>query len=96
MKIRPLSDRLVVKRTQEEEKTKGGIIIPDTAKEKPLEGVVVAVGSGTTLKNGKTVPMDVKTGDKVLFGKYTGTEVKVDGEDLVLLREDDVLAVFTK
>jgi len=96
MKIRPLSDRLVVKRTQEEEKTKGGIIIPDTAKEKPLEGVVVAVGSGTTLKNGKTVPMDVKAGDRVLFGKYTGTEVKVDGEDLVLLREDDVLAVFTK
>lgn len=96
MKIRPLSDRLVVKRTVEEEKTKGGIIIPDTAKEKPLEGVVVAVGSGTILKNGKVVPMDVKTGDKVLFGKYTGTEVKVDGEDLVLLREDDVLAVFTK
>jgi chaperonin GroES len=96
MKIRPLSDRLVVKRTQEEEKTKGGIIIPDTAKEKPLEGVVLAVGSGTHLKNGKVVPMDVKTGDKVLFGKYTGTEVKVDGEDLVLLREDDVLAVFTK
>ena len=96
MKIRPLSDRLVVKRTQEEEKTKGGIIIPDTAKEKPLEGLVVAVGSGTTLKNGKSVPMDVKTGDRVLFGKYTGTEVKVDGEDLVLLRQDDVLAVFTK
>jgi len=95
MKIRPLSDRLVVKRTQEEEKTKGGIIIPDTAKEKPLEGVVVAVGSGTTLKNGKTVPMEVKAGDKVLFGKYTGTEVKVDGEDLVLLREDDVLAVLS-
>src|SRR4051794_5967522 len=96
MKIRPLSDRLVVKRTVEEEKTKGGIIIPDTAKEKPLEGVVVAVGSGSILKNGKVVPMDVKAGDKVLFGKYTGTEVKVDGEDLVLLREDDVLAVFTK
>lgn len=96
MKIRPLSDRLVVKRTVEEEKTKGGIIIPDTAKEKPLEGVVVAVGSGAILKNGKVVPLDVKAGDKVLFGKYTGTEVKVDGEDLVLLREDDVLAVFTK
>ena len=96
MKIRPLSDRLVVKRTQEEEKTKGGIIIPDTAKEKPVEGVVVAVGSGQALKNGKVVPMDVKAGDKVLFGKYSGTEVKVDGEDLVLLREDDVLAVFTK
>jgi chaperonin GroES len=96
MKIRPLSDRLVVKRTQEEEKTKGGIIIPDTAKEKPLEGVVVAVGSGKSLKSGKVVPLDVKAGDKVLFGKYSGTEVKVDGEELVLLREDDVLAVFTK
>jgi chaperonin GroES len=96
MNIRPLSDRLVVKRTAEEEKTKGGIFIPDTAKEKPLEGVVVAVGSGAILKNGKVVPLDVKAGDKVLFGKYTGTEVKVDGEDLVLLREDDVLAVFTK
>jgi chaperonin GroES len=96
MKIRPLSDRLVVKRTQEEEKTKGGIIIPDTAKEKPLEGVVVAVGSGKVVKNGKVIPLDVKAGDKVLFGKYSGTEVKVDGEELVLLREDDVLAVFTK
>jgi chaperonin GroES len=96
MKIRPLSDRLVVKRTQEEEKTKGGIIIPDTAKEKPLEGIVKAVGSGKALKNGKVVPLDVKEGDKVLFGKYSGTEVKVDGEELVLLREDDVLAVFTK
>lgn len=95
MKIRPLSDRLVVKRTQEEEKTKGGIIIPDSAKEKPLEGIVVAVGNGAILKNGKQVPLDVKAGDKVLFGKYTGTEVKVDGEDLVLLREDDVLAVLT-
>ena len=96
MKIRPLADRLVVKRTQEEEKTKGGIIIPDTAKEKPLEGVVVAVGSGKILKNGKTVALDVKEGDKVLFGKYSGTEVKVDGQELVLLREEDVLAVFTK
>ncbi|MDF2698336.1 MAG: Heat shock protein 60 family co-chaperone GroES [Labilithrix sp.] len=96
MKIRPLQDRLVVKRTQEEEKTKGGIIIPDTAKEKPLEGTVVAVGSGKSVKGGKVVPLDVKEGDKVLFGKYSGTEVKIDGEDLVLLREDDVLAVFTK
>jgi len=96
MKIRPLQDRLVVKRTQEEEKTKGGIIIPDSAKEKPLEGTVVAVGSGKSVKGGKVVPLDVKEGDKVLFGKYSGTEVKVDGEDLVLLREDDVLAVFTK
>ena len=96
MKIRPLSDRLVVRRTQEEEKTKGGIIIPDTAKEKPLEGVVVAVGAGKTLKNGKVAPLDVKEGDKVLFGKYSGTEVKVDGEELVLLNQDDVLAVFEK
>ena len=96
MKIRPLADRLVVKRTQEEEKTKGGIIIPDTAKEKPLEGLVVAVGSGKVLKGGKVVPLDVKEGDKVLFGKYSGTEVKVDGQELVLLREDDVLAVFNK
>jgi chaperonin GroES len=96
MKIRPLQDRLVVKRTQEEEKTKGGIIIPDTAKEKPLEGTVVAVGSGKSVKGGKVVPLDVKEGDKVLFGKYSGTEVKVDGQDLVLLREDDVLAVFTQ
>ncbi len=96
MKIRPLSDRLVVRRTQEEEKTKGGIIIPDTAKEKPLEGIVVAVGSGKTLKNGKSIPLDVKEGDKVLFGKYSGTEVKVEGEELVLLNQDDVLAVFTK
>ena len=96
MKIRPLSDRLVVRRTQEEEKTKGGIIIPDTAKEKPLEGVVVAVGSGKVLKNGKSMPLDVKEGDRVLFGKYSGTEVRVEGEELVLLNQDDVLAVFTK
>lgn len=96
MKIRPLGDRLVVKRIQEEEKTKGGIIIPDTAKEKPVEGVVVAVGSGKALKNGKVVAPDVKTGDKVLFGKYSGTEVKLEGEEHVILEEDDVLAVFTK
>ena len=96
MKIRPLSDRLVVRRLKEEEKTKGGIIIPDTAKEKPLEGEVVAVGNGKVLKNGKLQPLEVKAGDKVLFGKYSGTEVKIDGEDLVLLREDDVLAVLTK
>jgi chaperonin GroES len=96
MKIRPLADRLVVKRTQEEEKTKGGIIIPDTAKEKPLEATVVAVGSGKSLKNGKVHPLEVKAGDRILFGKYSGTEVKVDGEDLVLLREEDVLAVITK
>jgi chaperonin GroES len=94
MKIRPLGDRIVVKRTKNEEKTKGGIIIPDTAKEKPVEGLVVAVGSGKILKNGKVHAVDVKAGDKVLFGKYSGTEVKIDGEEHVLLREDELLAVF--
>jgi chaperonin GroES len=94
MKIRPLHDRLVVKRTQEEEKTKGGIIIPDTAKEKPIEGTVVAVGNGKLLKNGKVHPLEVKAGDKVLFGKYSGTEVKIDGEEHLILREDDILGVI--
>jgi chaperonin GroES len=94
MKIRPLGDRIVVKRTQHEEKTKGGIIIPDSAKEKPIEGLVIAVGAGKFLKNGKVHPLDVKAGDKILFGKYAGTEVKLDGEEHVLLREDDVLAVY--
>jgi chaperonin GroES len=93
MKIRPLADRLVVKRIQEQEKTKGGIIIPDTAKEKPVEGIVVAVGNGKVLKTGKVQPLDVKVGQKVLFGKYSGTEVKLDGEEHVMLTEDDVLAV---
>ncbi len=96
MKIRPLADRVVVKRTKEEEKTKGGIIIPDSAKEKPVEGVVIAVGNGKTLKDGKTRPLDVKAGDVVLFGKYSGTEVKLDGEEHVILREDDLLAVLAK
>jgi len=96
MKIQPLSDRIVVTRTAEEEKTKGGIIIPDSAKEKPLEGLVVAVGSGKVLKNGKLAALDIKQGDKILFGKYSGTEVKLDGVEHVILREDDVLAVFTK
>jgi len=95
MKIRPLADRIVVKRTKEEEKTKGGIIIPDTAKEKPVEGTVVAVGNGKVLKDGKQRPLDVKAGDRVLFGKYSGTEVKLDGEEHVILREDDVLAVVS-
>ena len=95
MKIRPLSDRLVVKRTVEEEKTKGGIFIPDTAKEKPLEGVVVAVGSGKALKNGKTHPLDVKAGDKVLFGKYSGSTVKIDGDELLVMREEDIMAVVS-
>jgi chaperonin GroES len=96
MKIRPLGDRIVIKRTQNEEKTKGGIIIPDTAKEKPVEGLVIAVGAGKVLKNGKVHPLDVKEGDKVLFGKYSGTEVKLDGVEHVLLREDDLLAVLGK
>ncbi|MCC6557175.1 MAG: co-chaperone GroES [Polyangiaceae bacterium] len=93
MKIRPLQDRLVVKRLEGETKTKGGIIIPDTAKEKPIEGRVVAVGNGKVLKDGTVRPLEVKVGDVVLFGKYSGTEVKIDGEEHVLIREDDVLAV---
>ena len=96
MKIRPLSDRIVVKRTKEEEKTKGGIIIPDSAKEKPVEGTVIAVGNGKVLKDGKSRPLDVKAGQRILFGKYSGTEVKLDGDEHVLLREDDLLAVFDK
>ncbi len=93
MKIRPLQDRLVVKRLEEEEKTKGGIIIPDAAKEKPQEGRVVAVGDGKLLESGQKVPLSVKAGDKILFGKYSGTEIKIDGEEHLILREDDVLAV---
>jgi len=96
MKVKPLNDRVLVRRMEAEEKMKGGIIIPDTAKEKPLEGLVVAVGAGKTLKNGKRAPLEVKEGDKVLFGKYSGTEVKVDGEDLLVMREDDVMAVIEK
>ncbi|MCK9463874.1 MAG: co-chaperone GroES [Proteobacteria bacterium] len=94
MAIRPLRDRVLVKRLESEEKTKGGIIIPDAAKEKPLEGKVMAAGSGKLLEDGKIRPLDLKAGDKILFGKYTGTEVKVDGEEMVILREDDVLAVI--
>jgi chaperonin GroES len=93
MKIRPLADRVVVKRIEQEEKTKGGIIIPDTAKEKPVEGLVVAAGSGKVLKSGKVRPPAVKAGDRVLFGKYAGTEVKLDGVEHVILTEDDVLAI---
>jgi chaperonin GroES len=95
MKIRPLSDRIVVKRLDQETKTKGGIIIPDTAKEKPLEALVVAVGNGKALKNGKVRPLDVKAGDKVLIGKYSGNEVKLDGVEHVIINEDDVLAVIS-
>jgi len=93
MKIRPLQDRIVVKRLEAETKTKGGIIIPDSAKEKPIEGKVIAVGNGKILKDGKIRPIDVKVGDTILFGKYGGTEIKIDGEEHLLIREDDVLAV---
>ena len=94
MKIRPLQDRVIVQRVEEEEKTKGGIIIPDTAKEKPQEGKVVAVGKGKVGDDGKLIPLDVKAGDRILFGKYSGTEVKIDGEDLLIMREDDILGVI--
>ncbi|MDA8161534.1 MAG: co-chaperone GroES [Desulfobacteraceae bacterium] len=94
MKIRPLNDRILVKRLEEKEVTKGGIIIPDTAKEKPAEGEVVAVGRGKLLENGEVRPLDVKAGDKVLFGKYSGTEIKIEGEDFLMMREDDVLGII--
>ena len=93
-KFRPLHDRVVVRRIDAEEKTKGGIIIPDTAKEKPQEGKVIAVGKGKVNEDGKVTPLDVKAGDKVLFGKYSGTEVKIDGEEHLIMREDDLLAVL--
>ncbi len=96
MKFRPLHDRVVVKRLEGEEKTKGGIIIPDTAKEKPQEGEVVAVGSGARDEAGKLVPLDVKAGDKVLFGKWSGTEVKIDGVDLLIMKESDIMGVIGK
>src|SRR5690349_23590061 len=96
MKVRPLHDRLVVKRLAEEEKTKGGIIIPDTAKEKPIEGEVVAVGNGKVNDDGTVTKLAVKVGDRVLFGKYSGTEVKLDGEERLIVREDDILAVLEK
>ena len=93
MAIRPLHDRVIVQRMKEEEKTKGGIIIPDSAKEKPVEGKVVAVGNGKILEDGKVRKLEVKKGDRVLFGKYSGQEVKVDGEELVILREDDIVGI---
>jgi chaperonin GroES len=96
MKIRPLQDRVIVKRVEEEEKTKGGIIIPDTAKEKPMEGKIIAVGKGKVLEDGKIHPPDVKAGDRVLFAKYGGTEVKIDGEEHLIMREDDILGVIEK
>ena len=95
MAFRPLGDRVLVKRVEEEEKTKGGIIIPDTAKEKPQEGEVVAVGPGARDDNGKLQPLDVKAGDRILFGKWSGTEVKIDGEDLIIMKESDVLGVLS-
>jgi chaperonin GroES len=94
MKVRPLHDRMVVRRIEEKETAKGGIIIPDSAKEKPQEGKVLAVGNGKILENGTKVAMDVKVGDKILFGKYSGTEMKIDGEDVLILREEEVLAVL--
>jgi chaperonin GroES len=94
MKIRPLHDRILVKRLEGERKSKGGIIIPDTAKEKPVEGEVVAVGNGKILDNGEVRPLDIKVGDRILFGKYAGTEVKVSGEEYLIMREDDVVGII--
>ena len=94
MKIRPLQDRVIVQRVQEEERSKGGIIIPDTAKEKPQEGKVVAVGKGKANDDGKIIPLDVKVGDRILFGKYSGSEITVEGDELLIMREDDILGVL--
>lgn len=94
MKVRPLHDRIIVKRLEEEEKTKGGIIIPDTAKEKPFEGKVMAVGDGKIKEDGSKIPMEVKKGDRILFAKYAGSDVKINGEDHLIMKEDDVLAVI--
>jgi chaperonin GroES len=94
MKIRPLQDRVIVKRLAEEEKTKGGIYIPDTAKEKPQQGEVVAVGKGKVADDGKLIKLDVKKGDRILFSKYAGTEVKIEGEDHLIMREDDILGII--
>ena len=94
MKVRPLHDRVIVERVEEEQKTAGGIIIPDTAKEKPQEGKVIAVGPGRSDKDGKLIPMDVKKGDRILFGKYSGTEIKIDGTEYLIMRVDDILGVL--
>lgn len=96
MQIRPLHDRLIVKRLEEEEKTKGGIIIPDSAKEKPIEGKVIAAGEGKLNKDGEKIPLGVKKGDRILFARYAGTEVKIDGEEYLMMREDEVLAIIEK
>ena len=93
MAFRPLGDRVLIKRVEEESKTKGGIIIPDTAKEKPQEGEVIAAGTGARSDEGKVTPLDVKAGDKILFGKWSGTEVKIDGEDLIIMKESDILGI---
>jgi chaperonin GroES len=94
MNIRPLQDRVIVQRLEEEEKTKGGIIIPDTAKEKPMEGKIIAVGKGKVRDDGKVSPLDIKVGEKVLFSKYAGTEIKIEGEEYLIMREDDILGVI--
>ena len=94
MKVRPLHDSLLVRRIEEKERARGGIIIPDTAKEKPMQGKVLAVGKGRVLENGKKLPLDVKVGDRILFGKYSGTEIKIDGEEVLIVREDEVLAIM--
>jgi len=94
MKVRPLHDRLIVQRLEEEEKTKGGIIIPDTAKEKPIEGKVIAVGAGRIKKNGTKMPLEIKKGDRVLYAKYAGTEIKMAGEEYLMMKEDDILAII--
>ena len=94
MSVRPLHDRVLVRRVEAEEKTAGGIIIPDSAKEKPAEGIVVAAGAGNKAEDGKVTPLDVKAGDKVLFGKWSGTEVKLDGEDLLIMKESDILGII--
>ncbi len=96
MNLRPMQDRIIVKRVEEETKTAGGILIPDTAKEKPQQGEVVAVGKGKVTEDGKVIPLDVKAGDRVLFGKYAGTEIKLDGVDYLIMREDDILGVLEK
>ena len=96
MKIRPLHDRIIVKRLEEEEMTKGGIIIPDSAKEKPSEGLIIAVGKGKVLENGTQLPLDVKKNDRILFGKYAGTDIKIEGDEFLIMREDDVLGVIEK
>ncbi|MCJ8501937.1 co-chaperone GroES [Desulfatitalea alkaliphila] len=94
MKLRPLQDRILVQRVEEETTTKGGIIIPDTAKEKPAEGKVIAVGNGKVGDDGKRIPLEIKTGDRILFGKYSGTEVKIEGQEYLIMREDDVLGII--